>query len=64
MSAIREAIHYKRAIEEELRMRLEAFSADTGLRVQSVSVTAIETTNLDSEFPEFGAYRVEVDVTI
>jgi hypothetical protein len=64
MSAIREAISHKRAIEKELRDRLRKFSADTGLLVESVSVSALETTNLDSEFREWGDYRVDVRVTI
>ncbi len=64
MSAINEAIEYKRSIERELQGALEAFTARSGLSVTDINLERIETTNLGDAHRVFGRYLVEVEVKL
>ena len=64
MTAIREAIDEKRALENGLREQLRAFSKNTGLLVESIDIVAIETSTMESEFKEYGGYQVELVIRV
>ncbi len=64
ITAVQEAQIAKREIERYLCAEFVQFSKNTGLLISGIDVEATETTSLNDEFRKYGAYRVEVQVTI
>ncbi len=62
--AIIEARKRKHEIQAELWQMLVKFTEETGLVVSSTDVSSVETTSVGDSYRKYGAYEVQVNVTV
>ena len=63
-TAIEEAIRLKRDFERALETQLNDFTATTGLAIEGLDITAIETSTIGIMWPEFNHYKIQARITL